>query len=282
MLDVPGVAGWSRASVGWAWLAAGCAAAPPGPRGPLLDVGAQFAIDWSVAAGNAEYREPGRASGEGSGDYYGLNFPIPPRRLEARLAPVSWADIGGDIGWIDGGVDIRFGMPSTPGRFWAANLALGMRSGKPGPINATKGTHSYWGRLEVYPLLHESHDARGVTETRRGVLAVGLNGGVFFHQLALDRQGAHDPGDGFNWDSLPIRRRELRLETALGLWLRPRKGMAALIGLEPYWLLRGDDGSGGPAGSTYRQSWGFVVVLSGSFFLRAHTPQPPTPANTRP
>ncbi len=237
-------------------------------------------MDWSVAAGNAKYREPGRAPADGSGDYYGLNFPIAPRRLEARLAPVRWADIGGDIGWIDGGVDVRFGLPSTPGRFWAANLAVGMRSGTPGPIHATKRTYSYWGRLEVYPLLHESRDARGLLETRRGVIALGLDGGVFFHQLALERAGGHDPGDGFNFDSLPILRHELRLETAIGFWMRPRTGMAALVGLEPYWVLRGDDGSGGPAGSTYRQSWGFVVVLSGSFFLRAY--QPSAPANTTP
>ncbi len=274
MLQVVDVAGWSRVGGVLACLSVSCAAAPPGPRGPLSESGAQFAIDWSVAAGSVKYREPGRTPTDGTGDYYGLNFPIPPRRLEARLAPVSWADIGGDLGWIDGGVDVRFGLPSAAGRFWAANIALGMRSGKPGPFHTTKGTYSYWGRLEAYPLLHESHDSRGVIDSHRGVVALGLDNGVFFHQLALPAKD--DGGDGFEFgpDEQPILRRELRLETAVGYCVRPRSGPGVLIGLEPYWVLRGDDGSGGPVGSTYRQSWGVVLVLNGSFFLRAHQPAP--------
>jgi hypothetical protein len=244
---VPAVAGWSRFGGVLACVTASCAAAPPGPRGPLSEAGAQFAVDWSVAAGSVRYRDPRGTSTTGTGDYYGLNFPIPPRRLEARLAPVSWADIGGDLGWIDGGVDVRFGVPSAAGRFWAANLALGLRSGKPGPFHTTKGTYSYWGRLEAYPLLHESRDASGVIDSHRGVIALGLDSGVFFHQLALPPT---DTDFYVGPDDQPIRRRELRLETAIGYCVRPRSGAGVLLGLEPYWVLRGDDGSGGPAGST--------------------------------
>lgn len=257
------------------WLAAGCAAAPPGPRGPLSESGAQFAVDWSVAVGSAKYREAGRAPSDGTADYYGLNFPIPPRRLEARLAPVSWADLGGDLGWIDGGVDVRFGLPSAPGRFWAANLALGLRSGRAGPIHETRGTHSYWARLEAYPLLHESHGSRGAIDSHRGVLSLGLDSGVFLHQIELPPKSTDSSDDeffDFGPDTQTILRRELRLEAALGYCVKPSNGAGVLLGLEPYWVLRGDDGSGGPAGSDYRQSWGVVLVLNGSFFLRAHQP----------
>jgi hypothetical protein len=257
------------------WLTAGCAAAPPGPRGPLSEAGAQFAVDWSVAVASAKYREAGRAPTNSTADYYGLNFPIPPRRLEARLAPVSWADIGGDMGWIDGGVDVRFGLPSAPGRFWAGNVAFGLRSGRGGPIPETRGTHGYWVRLEAYPLLHESHGARGALDSHRGVLSLGLDSGVFLHQVELPAKSIDSSDDesfDFGPDTQTILRRELRLEAAIGYCVKPHNGAGVLLGIEPYWVLRGDDGGGGPAESSYRQSWGVVFVLNGSFFLRAHQP----------
>ena len=250
------------------YLGVGCAAAPPGPRGPLSEAGAQFAIDWSVAVGKARLARPGRAVNKGTADYYGLNFPIPPRRLEGRLAPVSWADLGADLGWLDGGVDVRVGVPAAAGRFFAGNLALGMRSGRPGPIRETKGTHSFWGRLEAYPLLAESSQG-----SQRGVVALGLNGGVFYHQVSEAAES--DEGDegsfGFD-DGTPIFRRELRLEAAVGYFVKPATLAALLIAVEPYWVVRGNDGSGGPPGTTFREAWGVVFVLSGSFFFRAHQP----------
>ena len=95
-------------------LSVGCAAAPPGPRGPLSEAGAQFAIDWSGAVASARHSPgAGRGATESSSDYYGVNLPLPPRRLEGRLAPVSWADIGADLGWLDGGVDARFGVEAA-------------------------------------------------------------------------------------------------------------------------------------------------------------------------
>jgi hypothetical protein len=240
----------------------------------LSEAGAQFAVDWSVAAGSAQLQRPGQPKQDSSADYYGFQFPIPPRRLEARLAPVSWADLGGDIGWIDGGVDVRFGVPAADGRRFAGNLALGLRSGQPGPFQETKGTHSFWGRLEAYPLLFEEHDDLGVRESHRGVLALGVNGGVFSHQVPLT--GASDDPDGVDFDSLQVRRRELRIEAAVGYFLKPRSAAGVLLGLEPYWVAHADAIDVG----TYEQSWGVVLVLSGSFFLRAH--HAPAPVSAAP
>jgi hypothetical protein len=263
------VAGRLRVGVVLGCLGFGCAAAPPGPRGPLSEAGAQFALDWSVAVGKARLARPGKPLHKGTADYYGLNFPIPPRRLEGRLAPVSWADLGADIGWLDGGVDVRFGVPAAAGRFFPGNLALGMRSGRPGPIHETKGTHSFWGRLEAYPLLRESSEG-----SQRAVVALGLNGGVFYHQMSV-ATGSDDNdegGLGFD-DGTSIFRRELRLEAAIGYFMKPPATAALLLAVEPYWVVHGNDGSGGPPGTTFHEAWGVVFVLSGSFFLRAHQPR---------
>ena len=271
------MAGRLRVGVVLGCLGFGCAAAPPGPRGPLSEAGVQFALDWSVAVGKAQIARPGRHLNKGTADYYGVNFPIPPRRLEGRLAPVSWADLGADIGWLDGGVDMRFGVPAAAGRFFAGNLALGMRSGRPGPFKQTKGTHSFWGRLEAYPLLGESSQG-----SHRGVVALGLNGGVFYHQMSGAVTDDDEGGFGFA-DGTPIFRRELRLEAALGYFVKPPTAAAVLLAVEPYWVVRGNDGSGGPPDTTFHQAWGVVFVLSGSIFLRAHQPpakvvMPPAPA----
>lgn len=248
-------------------VSTGCAAAPPGPRGPLSESGVQFALDWSVAAASARYsRAPGQGSVESSSDYYGANLPLPPRRLEARLAPVSWADIGADLGWIDGGVDARFGMPAAAGRFFAGNVALGLRSG--GPIRRTKPTHSYWARVEAYPLLGESRE-----NSHRALVALGLNSGVFYHEVPISEYADDISDSGWLTDySTRIHRKEVRLEAALGYFLKPRGAASLLLAVEPYWVVRGNDGSGGPAGSSFQQSWGVVFVLSASVFLRAHQP----------
>jgi hypothetical protein len=250
-------------------LSAGCAAAPPGPRGPLSEAGVQFALDWSVAVASARYsRTPDQGNTGSSSDYYGVNLPLPPRRLEARLAPVSWADIGADLGWIDGGVDVRFGVPAAAGRFFAGNVALGLRSGKAGPVQRTKQTHSYWARVEAYPLLRETRN-----DSHRALVALGLNSGVFYHEVPIT-PFADDQADagGFTDYSTRIYREEVRLEAALGYFLKPSGAASLLLGVEPYWVVRGNDGSGGPAGSWFTQGWGLVFVLNASMFLRAHQP----------
>jgi hypothetical protein len=264
------VDGRFKVGVALGLVSVGCAAAPPGPRGPLSESGVQFAVDWSVAVASARYsRGAGQGSVESSSDYYGANLPLPPRRLEARLAPVSWADIGADLGWIDGGVDVRFGMPAAAGRFFAGNLAFGLRSGKSGPFQRTKPTHSYWARLEAYPLLRESRD-----DSHRAIVSLGLNRGVFYHEVPVSNF-VDDSEGGSGWYSdfsTPIFREELRLEAALGYFLKPRGAASLLLAAEPYWVVRGNDGTGGPAGSSFRQSWGVVFVLTASVFLRAHQP----------
>lgn len=251
----------------------GCAAAPPGPRGPLSESGVQFALDWSLAVASAQYSPgAGQGSTESSSDYYGANLPLPPRRLAARLAPVSWADLGADLGWIDGGVDARFGVPARAGRFFAGNLAFGLRSGEPGPVRRTKPTHSYWARVEAYPLVRESRD-----ESHRAIVALGVNGGVFYHEVPVATFAGEDSeagGFGVGY-STPIFRDEVRLEAALGYFLKPKGAASLLLAAEPYWVVRGNDGSGGPPGasdSRFSQSWGVVFVLSASVFLRAHQP----------
>ena len=63
------VAGWLSVGVVFGVLGVGCAAAPPGPRGPLSEPGAQFALDWSVAVGKGRLARPGKAASQGTADY---------------------------------------------------------------------------------------------------------------------------------------------------------------------------------------------------------------------
>jgi hypothetical protein len=104
-----------RGIIGLVFIAMSCAAAPPGPRGPLMGPGAEIALDYSYAYGQgaAVLEDGSRTSGRA--DYYWTELAVIPRRLEARVSPVAWMDVGGQIGWVDGGADLRIGLPARPG-----------------------------------------------------------------------------------------------------------------------------------------------------------------------
>lgn len=216
------------------------------------------ALDYSIAFNAARLERAGQSDLHDASDYYWVNFPIFPRRFELRLAPLSWLDVGGDAGWLDGGFDVRFGLPSRPHRFLAGNLALGARSGEPGTFKDTKATHSLWGRVEAYPLLYESFDAWGLSATHRGMLALGINSGVFYHQVA-EPEDPREPMEGPGFSAVQILRQELRLEAAIGYWFKPRRIPALLAGVEPYWVLAGEHPQ-----DAYHQKWGVVLVLRGA------------------
>jgi hypothetical protein len=222
----------------------------------MTEAGAQVAIDWSVGYNQATLDAAGtRPQVNASSDRFYSNFAIFPRRLELRVAPVSFIDVGADLGWIDGGVDVRLGMPAAPSRVFAGNVAFGLRSGEPTPIRSTRGMHSLWGRLEAYPLLHQERHPRGFT-MGRAVLSLGLDAGLFYHAVTEpDAQTEYDgPPVGGNDIDLP--RRELRIEAALGYHVASAERTSVLIAFEPYWVTSHDDSQ-----PDYHQSWGIVLVL---------------------
>jgi hypothetical protein len=224
----------------------------------LTEAGAQVAIDWSAAYNQAALDPAGtRPQVNESSDRFYSSFTIFPRRLELRVAPVSFIDVGADLGWLDGGVDVRVGVPAAAGRVLAGNLALGFRSGEPIPIDSTRGMHSLWARLEAYPLLHEERHPRGVT-MGRAVLALGVDAGLFYHAVTkpYDSTDAQFDGPPLGRDDIDLPRRELRIEAALGYHVASAERTSALIAFEPYWVVSHDDSQ-----PDYHQSWGTVLVL---------------------
>jgi hypothetical protein len=259
------MASWWTA-VGIAMVCAGCAAAPAGPRGPLLGRGIEAATDLSFtsARGDATLMEGTTTTGRAADTYVDM-APVIPRRLEARISPVSWADIGGQLGWLDGGADIRVGLPASDRWPLAVDLAAGFATGRLGPFHDTKLQRSRWLRLEVYPRLSTGEWGTSL------VLALGLNVGDFYHELPDPT-----PPEGTHFPTVPasvnLIRQETRLEGSLGLFfLSDVDGaFSLLITASPYKVL--DVGAIGPACgdclaeiATYRESWGVVLVSRFAF-----------------
>ena len=227
--------------------------------------GLKMATDWSIALSHARLERDGQSDLEGTSDHYWSNLALPPRRVELRVSPVSWADLGADIGWLDGGVDVRVGVPAQRGVFWAGNLALGMRSGEAGPFKDTKRTYSYWARTELYPLLNESGGT--LQKSRRAVFSLGLDVGAFYHQLDRPANALEENEDGLGFHAVQLIRDEIRVEAAAGIVLLNERA-SVLIALEPYLAfdLATDSGSCGVC-ARYHQSTGIALVVDVALFL---------------
>jgi hypothetical protein len=183
-----------------------------------------------------------------------------PQRAEARVAPLDWFDVGGDIGWTGGGADLRLGLPGNPERVWAGNIAAGLRSGELGPFKATKATRSQWLRLEAYPLIAGRYG--------RLVLAGGAHWGTFYHQLNTGRD-PEDDGDGLTFDAVQVVRREVRIETAIGYHQQLENVVSVMFAAEPYCVVDSgpavESACAGCETADFRQSFGVVFVLRGTF-----------------
>ncbi len=239
----------------------GCAAAPAGPRGPLLGPGVEVATDLSYAFGHGEATLPSGSRVAGGADTFWSPVTVLPRRLEGRLSPIHWLDVGGEIGWLGGGIEVRVGRRAIEGRSLALNLAGGLETGEVGPFKDTKPTNSQWIRLEAYPAWAlPADDAR-----TRLVLALGFNFGRFYHELSYPRSAA-TVADGLSAPSaLQLIRRETRLETSIGLFRQRGRFGSVLFTVNPYFVLKAGDPSvpcdGCDPLAAYRERWGIVVVF---------------------
>lgn len=212
--------------------------------------GARLAFDLSTATPN---------------EVYWGDLGVLPRRAEVRIAPIAWADVGLDLGWLDAGAELRFGLPASPERLLAGNLALGGRSGKLGLFDDTEDTWSLYARLEAYPELHSSAkrpDARGhvARTTGRLVSAVGLDTGAFYRGESYDRSDApasFGPPEHHRVDH------ELRLEAAAGYHLMLHRHSDKYTWIQatvqPYTVLHKARPSD--------HIWGMVVVLTGGVYV---------------
>jgi len=234
----------------------GCASAPPGPRGPLLGPGIEAATDFSYAYGSGSVELPDGTRITGPGDNYWSGLTIFPRRLEGRLSPLKWFDIGGQVGWLDAGADIRVGRPAALGTNWPFNLAAGFTTGKGGPFEDTKPTRARWLRLEAYPAL-PSPDIHA-----RLVLAGGVDFGVFLHEIGDPRPQTMF-SDGWGPIAINVVRPETRIESSVGIFI-PAPIASFMFTVSPYVTVA----AGAPEINchacqpvvSYREEWGLVFV----------------------
>lgn len=233
-----------------------CAVTPSGPRGPLMGRGVELATALSYATTRGEATTATGSSISGPVDWFyvpGLDG----AGLEARVSPLEYVDLGGQVNLTGGGLDVRVGLPARDGLQLAANVAAGLETGAAGLVEDTKSRRSQWLRLEIYPRLIS-------TERLWLVLALGLNHGAFYHSVPIHSSPVYLEVEG-----LSLIRRETRLETSIGLFYAPgkRTGIVGtmLLTINPYFVLDAKSPSGPCDGCdsgvvSYRQEWGFVVV----------------------
>ena len=234
-------------------LLCGCAAVPPGPRGPLLGNGVQAATDFALGLSAARATRRDGFTASGTSDHYFGPAAVIPQRLELRFSPIEWLDFGADTSWLDGGADARIGYAAKPSRDWAGHLAFGIRAGLFGEVEDTLYTGAAWIRAEAYPLL--------LPPTGRLMLSLGLNSGKFYHQINIDERG---PGDAVGAPAaIEVMRRELRVETGVGYFVQQYRG-SMLVAIEPYFVADASPvraSSCGPCERVdYEQAFGVMLV----------------------
>jgi len=224
--------------------------------------GVEIATDLSYAYGRGDLTTPEGTKANGSADDLGTPVTFFPRRLEGRVSPVEWMDVGGQVGWLDGGVDLRLGLPGDPSRLIAFNLAAGYDWGSGGLIPDTSLARSKWIRLEAYPSLDR------LNGRARLVLAAGLDSGTFYHEVA-DPNPPDSPEGDYRQPAFSLIRHETRLETSVGVFGTTGGGKGGggsfLFSVSPYFVLDAGPPEATCAGCTaeasaYRQGWGIVAV----------------------
>lgn len=247
------------------WWIAGCAAGLPGPRGPLRGPGVQVAGDYQFAFSHARATLPDGEVTRGTSDHYWSPIAVFPQRFEVRGAILPWFDVGADVGWLDGGVDARLGLPAAPGVRWAMQVAGGVRSGAPGAYQDTNSTNARWLRLEAYPLIRERRLGDGSVSQIRAILSVGASDGRFGHQLDDPRPDPDAHTDSIGPHALWVERQETHVDLALGADFFGHPASATVFA-QGYAVVDSscvdcDDVA------TYSQGWGASLVLRGALII---------------
>lgn len=236
----------------------GCATGSPGPRGPLLGPGIEISADLAAGSGPGavDLADGTHASGMESHDTGQSPFLGLWRGAEGRLSPIKWCDLGGRVGSIGSGLDVRLGRPAAPDVTWAFAVDAGFETGRAALVNDFRGVRSRWARIEVYPLAQVF--PADSTMSMRFVFAAGINTGTFFHALT-------DPRDQLYHSNITLLRPETRVEGSLGAVLLPPRLGEVMLTANPYLVAH----AGTPAPRCqgcdaivgYGHSWGVVVIL---------------------
>jgi hypothetical protein len=261
----------SLAATALATLGAGCAAiTSAGPVGPMrAGTTTQLSASWAYAYGPATATVSGATvQGNGqSGHFPALPTPVPVT-VGFRQAAGDLAEVSGEVGSLDSGMRLRVRLwdgPTAP-----ADLSFEARTGEiaMAPIGSFQGSAAF----EIYPDITPPN----TYPHTRAILSLGIAGGVFEHQLDLPGQFNVDNDIGYPW--MTVLRHEVRVQTAIGVYLESGKNEGTSIVVAPWFLLSAGTPTGtcsgceGPGtGSTlfsltsYTQTWGLAVIITPSY-----------------
>jgi hypothetical protein len=271
-------------AVALALVGEGCAAfTSAGPVGPLrtgnttqLEAAWGFAYGPATATvGGATGVKPATVKGNGEmqaagGDNTSLPNPLPVR-IGIRQAMANNLEGSADVGLVDSGIRLRVAL--TNGQSAPSVLAFEVRSGEVSafPVASYQGSLAF----EIYPNVTPANTHL----QRRQILSVGIAGGVFQHQLALPY--SFDEGDdiGLVGPSMTVLRPELRLQTAVGLYLGGGSGGFSVV-VAPWVLLTAGTPTSftcnrcstipglslfpNPTLTSFSQSWGASLIITPS------------------
>jgi hypothetical protein len=229
-------------------------------------------LAWGFAYGPAS-ATVGGVSVKGNGEMQaagGDSTQIPnilPVRIGVRQSLGDIAEGGADVGLVDSGLRLRVGMPdgSVP---WA--IAFEARDGQVSAFPVA--SYHVSGALEVYPDITPADGH----PPRRLILSLGIAGGVFEHQLSLPTSFDPDFDLPFGGPKMTVLRPEVRLQTAVGLYLGGQSEGLSIV-VAPWFLLRGDTPTGSCQGcnpilgaptfslTSYSQGWGASLIITPAY-----------------
>lgn len=254
----------------------GCASASGIPGGPLPR-GGGFSFNGAVAVpfafGQVEVRSPRSEQIIKHSDPTADHTPIfPAMRAGIRIAPNSYFDMASDLGFNEGGVEARVGLPEGSEPMPLA-LAAGYRMGWEKFPDYRFGTAFGYGRAEAYPLLGNWNE-----RTIHGVITAGLSYGNRYHGVGLPHEFN---SNGDNYPAMPlieVLRRETRFEATLGVIAHPLQSRKLPLGLQfmPYWVTNASPNfiqthiqqAQVSEIIGYRQNFGFLVAFTIGYMSR--------------
>lgn len=250
----------------------GCALTTPAPAGPVRAGSvtsfettfayaygpARATINGTTVTGNGQQTGGGRSTS----DFIPDEPPTPiPLAVGLRQSAGGRVDVSADLGWMDSGVGVRLRLPSPGGERVPAVLSAGFRTGHIAAF--TSDTYAGTLAAEAYPEISR-HPGWHL------ILSLGLAGGVFQHQLLLPEVYDSDSDAPHGAPTMIALRRELRLQTSIGVYVRGDHGGVGIT-LSPWFLLAAaapsmtcDDCSDVMSLQGFSQSWGVALAITPS------------------
>ena len=252
---------------------AGCAAmTSAGPVGPMRSGSTtQLQAAWAYAYGPATATVGGmtvQGNGQmqaGGGDT--LSLPSPgPLTVGIRQAVGDMAEASAEVGQVDSGLRLRVRLSDGPTA--PSDISFEARSGK--LSFAPIASYQWSAAFEIYPDVTPPNSY----PQKRLLLSLGITGGVFEHQLNLPYAFNFDDDLPFGGPSMTVLRPEMRVQTAVGIYLGGGNNEGVSIAVAPWFLLSAGTptatctgcGPGTPFSLTsYSQSWGAALIITPSY-----------------